>query len=325
MTRLIRLLTLLTITTALAMPAMAKDDALSLVPANAATVGVLHLAEMRSSPLSSTLFQHVDQLSAGGEAEDFLLDAGLQPLKDVDTLVVATSPRTNLGSEADVLVIAEGRFQPERLTAALVSRGAVKKNGYVVFPESARGSDGETGAAAFLSSSLAIAGNERSIANALAAYATGGTGFLSRGILATDFGLIESGATAWAIVDVPRAARLAKVGTIDTGDGQAGATLHAVLKSVSTVAMWAKDTGDTLQVGATGLSNDTETLALLEDALRGALAAMRVVAQDKAPDMVSTLRRFTVDRTATSVRIEGSIAAAPLRELMAKHREIAMK
>jgi hypothetical protein len=324
MTPFVRTLAFLTAAATLAPAAAAKDDALSLVPANAATVGVIHLADMRSSPLSSTLFQQLDQLSTGGEAEDFLLEAGLQPLKDVDTLVVATAPRTNLGSEADVLVIAEGRFQPERLAAALVSRGAVKKNGYVVLPDSTRGSDGETGAAAFLSSSLAIAGNEYAVVKALAAYTGGGTGFAGRGI-ARDFALVDPAATAWAIIDVPRAARLAKAGSVDTGDGQPGAALQAALKSVSTIAFWAKDTGTSLQLGATGVSNDAETLALLEDAIRGVLAAVRIAAQDKAPEMVSPLRRFTVDRKSGSISVEGSIPAAPLRELMAKQRAIAAK
>lgn len=322
MTRLFRTLAVLMAAAALALPATAKDDALSFVPANAATVGVVHLADMRTSPLSSLLFQHIDKIGADGEAETFLLDAGLKPLQDVDTLVVATSPRTSLGSEADVLVIAEGRFQPERLAAALLSRGAVKKRGYIVFPES---SDGETGAVAFLSPSLAIAGNERSVVNALAARANGGTGFVSRGILATHLGRLDRGATAWAIVDVPRAARLTKGGTIDTGSGPSGATLQAALKSVSTVAVWAKDTGDRLQLGATGLSNDAETLELLEDALRGALAALRIVAKDKAPEMVSMLRRFDIDRNSESITIEGSIPAAPLRELMAKELAVAMQ
>ena len=318
MTRLFRTLALLIVTAALALPAAANDDALSLVPADAVTVGMVRLADMRTSPLSSLLFQHVDRLSTDGEAEKFLLDAGLQPLQDVDVLVVATSPRTTLGSEADVLVIAEGRFQPERLAAALVSRGAVKKGAYIVFPEATRGSDGETGAVAFLSSSLAIAGNERSVMKALAARAAGGTGFISRGGLAMDLGRIDRAATAWALVDVPRAARLTGAGTIETGKGQSGAALQAALKSVSTVAVWAKDTGAALQLGATGLSNDAETLHLLEDALRGALAALRIVVKDKAPDMVSVLRRFDVDRRSDSITVEGSIPAATLRELMAK-------
>ncbi|HEX7705191.1 MAG TPA: hypothetical protein VF701_01920 [Thermoanaerobaculia bacterium] len=318
MKRLSRNLAVLIIAVTLAFSATAQDDALSLVPANAATVGMARLAEMRTSPLSSLLFRHVDKMSTGGEAETFLHEAGLHPLRDVDVIVVATSPRTALGGEADVLVVAEGRFQPERLAAALVSRGAVQKGAYLLFPETTRGSDGETGAVAFLSSSLAIAGNERSVINALAARAGGGTGFTSRGALAMDLGRIDRTATAWALVDVPRAARLTKGGTIDTGSGQPGAALQVALKSVSTVAIWAKDTGATLQLAATGLSNDTETLHLLEDALRGALAALRMVANEKAPEMVPVLRRFDVDRRSDSISVQGSIPAAALHEVMAK-------
>lgn len=313
MTRLIRTLAVLAVTATFALPATAKDDALSLVPADAVTLGMVRLADMRTSPLSSLLFEHVDSMSMDGEAEKFLLEAGIQPLHDVDVVVVATSPRTTLGSEPNLLVIAEGRFQPERLTAAIVSRGGVKKPSYILLPES----EGEAGAVAFLSTSLAIAGNERSVANALAARANGGTGFVTRGVLAMDLGRIDRAATAWAIIDVPRAARFAK-GGVDTGSGQSGAVLQAALKSVSTVAMWATDNGETLQLGAVGLSNDSETLELLDDALRGALAALRIAASEKAPEMVSVLRRFDVDRKSQSITVEGSIPAASIRELMAK-------
>ena len=314
MNRLIRTLAILVAAASLALPATAKEDALSLVPADAVTVGMVRLADMRTSPLSSLLFQHVDRMSMDGEAEKFLLEAGIQPTQDVDILVVATSPRTTLGSEPNVLVIAEGRFQPGRLAAAIVARGGVKKAGYIMLPES----EGEPGGVAFLSSSLAIAGNERSVVNALAARANGGTGFVDRGALAMDLGRIDPAATAWAIIDVPRAARLANAGSINTGSGQPGAVLQAALKSVSTIAVWARDTGDTLELGATGLSNDAETLVLLEDAVRGVLAALRIAASEKAPEMVSVLRRFDVDRKSESITVEGSIPAASIRELMAK-------
>lgn len=318
MTRLFRTVAVFAALAALNVPMAAKDDALSLVPANAVSVGMVHLSAMRTSPLSSILFQHVDRISTDGEAEQFLVDAGLRPLQDVDAIFVATSPRTNLGSEADVLVIAEGRFQPDRLTAALLARGAVKKGAYITFPESEREADAEAGAVAFLSPSLAIAGNERSVVNALAARASGGTGFVSRGALAMDLGRIDRGATAWALIDVPRAARLTKGGTIRTGSGQSGAALQAAVKSVASVAMWAKDNGDTLQLSATGLSNDSETLVLLDDAIRGALAAMRILVKDRAPEMVSVLRRFDIERNSDSITVEGSIPAAALRDLLAK-------
>lgn len=315
----LRTAVVLTAVLALALPLFAKDDALSLVPANAATVGMVKLQDMRSSPLSSMLFEQTDKMSSDGEAQKFLSDAGLAPAKDVDVLVVATSPRTNLGSEADVLVIAEGRFNVERLTNALVSRGAVKKGAYFVIADKTD-DDHHSGAVAFPTASLAIAGTERSVIAALEARANGGTSFRTANGLGMDLARVDRNATAWALVDVTRASRLAKGGTIHTGKGQSGEALSAALKTLSTVAVWAKDTGTALELGAFGLSSDTETLALLEDTVRGALAALRLAVKDKSPDMVAVLRRFDVTRKDDSIMIEGSIPASTLRELMAKKR-----
>jgi len=316
---LFRITVVLAAVVALTLPVFAKDDALSLIPSNAVTVGMVKLREMRSSPLSSMLFEQTDKMSTDGEAEKFLSDAGLAPMKDVDVLVVATSPRSNLGSDADVLVIAEGRFNVERLSNALQARGAVKKGAYYTI-SGKESDDKHTGAVAFPSASLAIAGTERAVAAALEARANGGTTFRSANGLGMDLARVDRDATAWALVDVTRAARLSRGGSINTGKGQPGDALAAALKTLSTVAVWAKDTGNALELGAFGLSSDAETLELLEDTVRGALSAMRLAVKDKAPEMVSVLRSFDITRKNDSLMIEGSIPASALREMMAKKR-----
>jgi hypothetical protein len=312
---LLRFFAAVTAFSTLALSAFAADDALSLVPANAATVGVVKLSDMRSSPLSSVLFQQTDQITVDGDAAKFLSEAGLSPTKDVDVLVVATSPRTALGSEVDVLVIAEGRFNPARLSSALISRGATKKENYILMTHD--GAD-EVGAVAFPTASLAIAGSERAVVAALAARAAGGTGFRSRGLLGAEVSRIDANATAWALVDVQRASRLAKGGDVNTGKGQSGEALQQALKSLSVVALWAKDKGDALELSALGTSTDEETLQLLEDTIRGALSAMRLAVKDKAPEMVSVLRGFDVSQSSGLIKVEGSIPANTLRDLMAK-------
>lgn len=299
-----------------ALPALAKDDALSLVPTNAVSVGVVKLREMRTSPLSGFLFQHTDKFSADGDANKFLTDAGLEPTKDVDVLVVSTAPRTNLGTDADVLVAAEGRFNVERLTSALLARGAVKKDNYFLSPAEHDG--GERGAVAFPNAQLAIAGTERAVVAALAARANGGTGFPGASGLGMDMNRIDANATAWALVDVVRASRLSHAPKVNTGRGQQGEALAAAIRSISTVAIWAKDGGDALELGGIGFSNDTETLGLLEDTIRGALSAMRLAVKDKSPELVTVLRRFAVDRNNDSVTITGSIPASSIRQFMAK-------
>jgi hypothetical protein len=307
----------------LAVPAFAaKTGGLSLVPSNAVSVGVIRLNDMRNSPLSSLLFQHTDQVGTRGEGDKFLTDAGLDPKKDVDVLVVATTPRTTLGKEADILAIAEGRFDTGRLVNALVARGAVKKSAsnvaYYVIPEKNQDKRAahETGAVAFLGGGIAVAGNETSVVNALQANANGGTNFAMSG-LGLDLAKVDTNATAWAIVDVTRAKRLTGHGP-NVAAGRNGDAVNAAIKNVSTVALWATDTGDSLQLNAFGVAADDDTLVLLEDTLRGVLSAARLAVQEKSPDMVSVLRKFTVGRDNKAVTISGTIPADALRRLTAK-------
>jgi hypothetical protein len=298
-----------------AVPLFAKSDAMSLIPGDAVSVGVVHLAELRQSPLSSTLFQQTDKISTHGDAEKFLTDAGLQPSKDVDLLVVSTSPKTALGTEADILVAAEGRFNVERLTKALVDRGAVKKGAYYVLAE--KNDKGQTAVVAFPDDHLALMGTEGAVTEALATRSQGGGGtFMSASGLGRDAARIDAHASAWVIFDVARVTRL--TGVPHVGASAQGQALSSAIKNVSTVAVWATDAGDSLKLGGFGLTGDAETLGLLEDTLRGALAAMRLAVQDKSPELVSVLRKFTVTRTNDSVAISGSIGADTLRNFAAK-------
>lgn len=300
--------------------AFAKSDALSLVPADAVTVGMVKLNELRTSPLSGFLFEHTDKVTADGEADKFLDDAGLDPAKDVDVIVVATSPKTRFGSEAEIVVIADGRFNVARLTKALLDRGAVQRDSYLTFPES--DGDRHKGAIAFPSASLAIMGTEDAVLEALATRAKGGSGWLTASALGQDASRIDPSANAWAVVDVTRSIRLSGKTRVPNRDDASGQALAAAIKSVSTVALWGTDTGDSLKLGAFGLTSDTETLELLEDTIRGALAAMRLAVKDKSPDLVSVIRRFDVQRTDNSVRITGSIPAESVRKLLAQKHAV---
>ncbi|HXG57934.1 MAG TPA: hypothetical protein VNL91_02835 [Thermoanaerobaculia bacterium] len=293
-----------------------KVDALALVPNDAASVGYIRLADLRSSPLAMTLLSETDRMSCDGDAEKFLAEAGLQPAKDIDVLVLSMTPRAAFGKEADLLVAAEGRFNVARLAAALTSRGAVRKNGYFVLPEESE-DDGDRPVIAFPSSSLALVGTENGVIQGLKNLAAGGTAFLTASGLGREASRIDARASAWALIDVARVTRLSRQPGIDSKQPSAQ-TVHAALNKVSTVALWATDGGDSLQLGAFGLARDEETLQLVEDAVRGALAAMRLAASESSPELVPVLRKFLVTRSDDSVTLTGSIPAGILRNLAAK-------
>ena len=231
----------LALASALALPATAgNDDALALVPTDAASVGVIHVADLRSSPLAARVFSDTDKLTVDGDAAHFLGEARLNPKEDVDTVVAAGSPKGAGGSAGWGLVLFEGRFDAAALSAAIAARGAVLKStpagDYYLLPNQspAGASNHEQGAIAFASNHLVIAGNESSVVAALAQRSAGGTAFRSGAGLGRHLGRIDSGASAWALVDVSRlpqkdaAARHAQA----HGNGtDAAATIVASMKS----------------------------------------------------------------------------------------------
>ena len=318
----------LALASALALPATAgNDDALALVPTDAASVGVIHVADLRSSPLAARVFSDTDKLTVDGDAAHFLGEARLNPKEDVDTVVAAGSPKGAGGSAGWGLVLFEGRFDAAALSAAIAARGAVLKStpagDYYLLPNKspAGASNHEQGAIAFASNHLVIAGNESSVVAALAQRSAGGTAFRSGAGLGRHLGRIDSGASAWALVDVSRlpqkdaAARHAQA----HGNGtDAAATIVASMKSVSLLALQATAKGDALKLNATGLVSDDETAGLMEDALRGVLAAWRLAAQEKSPETVSMLRKFAVTRDKSSVSVSGTLSGAAVRALSEK-------
>lgn len=319
----------LTFTAALSLPApAATDDALALVPADAASVGVIHVADLRTSPLAARVFSDTDKLTVDGDAAHFLAEARLNPKEDVDTVVAAGSPKGAGGSAGWGLVLFEGRFDAGALGAAIASRGAERKStpagDYFLLPDKGQNAARhEPGAIAFASNHLVIAGNEASVVAALAQRSAGGTAFRSGAGLGRHLGRIDSGASAWALVDVTRLpakdAAVRHAHARAEGNGMdAAATLVSSMKNVSLLALQATAKGDALKLSATGLASDEETAGLMEDALRGVLAAWRLAAQEKSPDTVSVLRKFTVSRDRSTVSVSGTLPGATVRALAEK-------
>ncbi|HEY5611220.1 MAG TPA: hypothetical protein VIL97_08425, partial [Thermoanaerobaculia bacterium] len=106
-------------------PAAFAGSLLSLVPEDAATVGMVRLSQLKASPLSGKLFGDTDKITTDGDAARFMEEAGLEPTKDVDTILVAVAPKKDDAKDGEVLVAFEGRFEVDRLSAAIAARGGL--------------------------------------------------------------------------------------------------------------------------------------------------------------------------------------------------------
>lgn len=298
-----------------AIPAFAGTalvPSLSLVPRDAVSVGVVRVSDLRTSEITSRLFEHTDGIAAEGEAWNFMQETGLRPAEDVDTVVFALVPVSTLGDDGKALMLFEGRFDAAKLAAAVMKREATRQTSpagtYYRLPVG-EGEHASGPAAVAFDRTLVIAGNEDIVLQTLAARKAGGTDFLRASGLGRDFTRIDPSATAWLLVDVQRASRLHHAPQMPSNADNQGAALATALKTVSTLAVWGSDAGDSLEFRATALTADAETRELLEDLLRGLVAGWRMAAQERKPEFVQILRKFAVERSNDGVSISGKIPA----------------
>jgi hypothetical protein len=297
--------------------AAGRDEALALVPPDAASVGVVRLDALRASPLAARLFAETDELAVDGDAAKFLEETGLRPKQDVDLVVVAGLMSSAGRRGADGLVLFEGRFDPARLEAAMTARGGVRKespNGAYLLVGGRHG-DGGPAAFAFVSRGLLVAGSPASVTRALTDNAAGGSGFLRGEGLGRQIHRVPADASAWAIVDATRSP-FATGRSRETRDGDAADALVGAMKSVTLFVFHATTRGDSVELSAAGLSPDEETRELLEDALKGVVAMWRLAVHEKTPELVPILRKFDIERDGEGVSITGTLPASFLRKMM---------
>ena len=294
------------------------EDPLALVPAGAATVGVMRWNELRQTPLGAKVFADLDHISGDDDAARFLEETGLTPREDIDTVIVAMSPAGRSGETDSGIVLLEGRFDLARIEAALTARGATLQTApagrfYRLSERSA-----EPGAVALVNRTLIVCGSEGAVVAALARRESGGAGGLTSGEgLGKHLPRVDREASAWALVDL---ARLPSVRRGESeGGGEPARALFGAMKSVSLVALQATVRGESLDFAATGLSADAENRELLEDALRGVLAMWRLAVSEKAPELVSVIRRFEISSDSEGVSIRGTLPSGFLNSL-SEHR-----
>jgi hypothetical protein len=233
---------------------------------------------------------------------------------------VAMSPGAGTGGD-EGLVVFEGRFDTNKIAAALTSHGASLQSaasGDAYYRLSNRGS-GSEGAVALVNRGLVVAGSEPAVLAALARKENGGTGGLTSGEgLGKHLSRVDTNASAWALVDVARFPHAATAG--DGAESDPSQAIAGAMRSVTLLTLQAKVRGDTVDLAATGLTPDAEKRDLLVDSLRGVLAMWRLAVSEKAPELVSVIRRFQIDSDAEGVSIRGSLPASFLRSL-GEHRQ----
>jgi len=290
------------------------EDPIALVPADAATVAVLHWNELKKTPLGERVLANLDHISADDDTARFFRETGLTPSEDIDTITVAMSP--SQGNDS-ALVLFEGRFDLARIAKALTARGATLEASSSGELYRLSNRNGEGGAVALVNRNLLVCGGDAAVRAALARRESGGEGGLGSGQgLGRQLSRVDMDASAWALVDLTRLPR--HDAAPEDGHSREGEPARAVIgamKSVSLLALQTTVRGDSLDFRASGVASNDDDRQNLEDALRGVLAMWRMAVQDKSPELVPVIRKFQVDSDGDAVSIRGTLPGTFLRSL----------
>lgn len=296
-----------------ALPAFAAaPNTLAYLPADAVAAGRLNLSDLRRDPLTRDLWTHMDASATDGDGAAFLADAGLR-IDDFDAITFGFAPAATKPGSDRVLLVVEGRFDPARLGAALIARGATREGNRFRLSEGDRveGADRGRGALAIVSDRLLLIGDEPSVIAALA-------GPTPAGALSGKIARVSPGASGWMVVD---AARLVKSEAGDDSPRGGDAKFAGLIRSAGFFTGEFTLQGDRIAFTARLETSDAQARADLEDLIRGAFAAWRMAAQEKMPEMVEVIRGFGVKRDDAGVTVDGVLPGKALRQLRDKARE----
>lgn len=296
----VALILLLAAAPALAAPPT-TTELLRWVPADAQVVMAVDAATLRAHPfVQGWIIEHqAGWTGIDSDMHRFLRDAGLDPLRDVDLMVVAANAQ---GQGGHALALFAGRYDPSSVGAALAGRGATAEtvNGvpfYVAKDEHGGG------AVALPSAELLIAGDEAAVRAALAGPATGRT--LVSGAVAA--GQIDLRAPFWLVATVPDEVRQGAGKAATQVSGEHADTVRSVLAAGGTilrVAMQARLDKE-LTLSGVAVTDTPENAELVRDAVKGALAAARIQLRETQPELVEVLRDAQV--TARQTEVSGQI------------------
>ena len=294
------------------------EEMLHSVPPGAQAVIAVDSAALRTHPkVQEWLLRHHAWTGADHDLRQFLSDAGLDPVRDVDAMVVAV---LRDGGEAGAVALFSGRYDPSSLAAAIVKRGAQPftlgaRQAYRL--QSSGHDDGDTAVLVQPSADLVIVGEESAVLAAIAP---------PHAVIPLVEGEVTAGhidprAPFWVVAVVPAEVRQKAGEVSEHTHGEGGETVRSVVFASGAVQRVAGQAflDDSLRFSGVAVADTTENAELLRDAVKGAIAAARLHAQGQAPDLVSVLRDVVVRVSGSDVSISGAVPLALLEKLAAEH------
>lgn len=275
---------------------------LDLIPPDSVAVAVVRWSELRAS----ALYRDCEERFAFGAGhmgvDDFARVTGIDPLTDIDSLLIAARSSADGSGHGGAVGIASGRFQSERISAALTARtpgvGHRTDGDWSIYEFSHKGG-GHNAAVAFRGADLVIFGDAASVSAA--------RGATSRAASATDRELrrlIEEtphNGQAWGAVTLER------IFSPLAGMGKDVPAPVAALQKVRWASFDADFAAD-LHLSVTASATSIDEAQILRQAIDG-LIAFAKLGSSSDPHLAALLAETTIATIADRVTLDTTIAS----------------
>lgn len=301
-------------------PRSAEVRPLALLPSSPEFLVSVDYSTLRKSDLIADFESRLDSLPEQAEGyRRFVRETGVDPRQDLDLFVMSVQ-KTGGGSDPGFLLIAQGRFGPSRLVDALKEKGgtaSLTQAGIPVWssrpgPGEDRGTAGDPQAAALAqpNETTLLFGSEGEVLRALDVI----TGTRPPDTKTPRFRELLAGAErrapVWAVLNsTSLAGRISREIGQNSPEWNPGGALSSV-DSVRMAAWVGRDVDLKVEIDA----KDTEAAGLLADLIRGALAAGKLGAKDRDPELLKILQEAAVAENGTAVQLRLRIPTSRLQE-----------
>lgn len=280
-------------------------EQLAMLPQDAQVIGFADVAKIQSSPFYKQIYESMDEISDhDDDYEKFVRETGLDPKKDIKSVYFAMSPKVG-GEVEDLLVVAKGNFDPEKIMTHIQAKEQENELKETVYQDSKLYTfdDGDN-AFCFVDDQSLIGGKTSSVRAYLDRSSSGpdlqkpDAAVLER---VKDVAYFDG---AWMVAETK-----SMVAKIDQDLGKMRG-----LKSIEKASV-SMQFSDVIKFNSNGNFDNEENAILFEDALKGLIATGKLaVSEDRT--VVDILNKFEIKRDGNNIEADFRITKEDVQKLI---------
>ena len=303
--------TVLLLTTLTAALGSAADrELLRLAPPGTRLLAGVQVDQGKATPFGRFLLSRIK--SGDKDFQDFVTSTGFDPTRDVDEVLLA-SPAAGAG-RANGVVLVRGRFNTSSILATAKEKGAtVEDYQGIALLSPPKGKTPPSGAVAFLSGTIAVAGDMDNVKTVIARRAESTT---LDATIERKAGELSAAHHAWMVSIIPVSEMAARVPNADVSGAMKGNAFQAIEQVSGGV-----DFADSVKISAEAVTRSDKDATALADVIRFLASFAQMNQQGaQAPGLAAALESLDLKTEGNVAKLSFRVPQEQIEKLMQSHQ-----